>query len=70
MYRTAFRFVLLRNRAASSAFKSSGLKIAGSAARLTVPSGVMASLPTLRVSGTCFARTTIFNCFFHLYYFK
>ena len=53
----------LMKSAASRAFKSSGLKIAGRAARFTVPSGVMASLPTFRVSGTCFASTTIFRCF-------
>ena len=34
------------------------------AARLTVPSGVMASLPTFRVSGTCLASTTIFKLMF------
>ena len=51
-------------RACSSALRSSGLKIAGSAARFTVPSAFMASFPTLRVSGTCLARTTIFNVFF------
>ena len=39
------------------------LKMAGKAARFTVPSAFMASLPTLRVSGTCLARTTIFNVF-------
>ena len=47
--------------ACSKAFRSSGLKIAGSAARLIVPSAFMASFPTLRVSGTCFASTTIFK---------
>ena len=45
----------------SKAFRSSGLKMAGSAARLIVPSAFMASFPTLRVSGTCFASTTIFK---------
>ena len=48
-------------RACSKAFKSSGLKMAGKAARLTVPSAVIASLPTFLVSGTCFASTTIFK---------
>ena len=44
--------------AASSAFRSSGLKTAGSAARLTVPSSFIA-WPVIRlVSGTCFAHTT------------
>ena len=37
------------------------LKIAGKAALFTVPSAVMASFPTFRVSGTCFASTTIFK---------
>ena len=47
--------------ACSSAFRSSGLKMAGSAARFTVPSAVMASFPTFLVSGTCLASTTIFK---------
>ncbi len=51
---------LSRNRSASSsAFRSSGLKMAGRAARLTVPSSFMASPPTLAVSGTCLTRTTM-----------
>ena len=54
----------LSTSACSSALRSSGLKIAASAARLTVPSAFIASLPTLRVSGTCLASTTIFNVFF------
>ena len=35
--------------------------MAGRAARLTVPSAVIASLPTFLVSGTCLASTTIFK---------
>ena len=50
-----------RRSACSSALRSSGLKMAGRAARLMVPSAFMASLPTQRVSGTCFANTTIFK---------
>ena len=45
--------------AISRAFKSSGLKTVGKAARFTVPSAFMASAPTLCVSGTCLAKTTI-----------
>ena len=51
----------LENEKIVTAFRSSGLKMAGRAARLMVPSAFMASLPTLRVSGTCFANTTIFK---------
>ena len=54
-------FCSFKRRACSRAFKSSGLKMAGRAARFTVPSAVMASLPTFRVSGTCLASTTIFK---------
>ena len=54
----------LMRKACSSAFKSSGLKIAGNAARLMVPSAFIASLPTFRVSGTCLASTTIFKLIF------
>jgi len=35
-------------------------------ARVTVPSAFMASLPTLRVSGTCFAKTIILYDFIQL----
>ena len=44
-------------RACSRALRSSGLKMAGSADRFMVPSSFIASLPTLRVSGTCLAST-------------
>ena len=53
-------------RACSSAFKSSGLKMAGNAARLMVPSAFIASLPTFLVSGTCFASTTIFKLILYI----
>ncbi len=59
-------FCSFRRRACSRALRSSGLKMAGSAARLTVPCGVMASFPTLRVSGTCLASTTMFKLIFLL----
>ena len=52
-------FCSLIRSACSSAFRSSGLKIASRAARFTVPSAFIASLPTLRVSGTCLASTMI-----------
>ncbi len=45
--------------AISSAFRSSGLKMADSAARFIVPSLVITSPVMLWVSGTCFARTTM-----------
>jgi hypothetical protein len=47
-----------------------GVKTAGSAALFTVPLAFMASLPTLRVSGTCLASTMILNPFisFAAYY--
>ena len=48
--------------ASSSAFRSSGLNTAGSAARLMVPSSFMASPVTLAVSGTCLTRTTMRSC--------
>ena len=57
-------FCSFKRRACSNAFKSSGLKIAGRAARFTVPSAVIASLPTFLVSGTCLASTTIFKLIF------
>jgi len=41
------------SNAVSRALRSSGLKIAGKAARLTVPSDFMASAVTFAVSGTC-----------------
>lgn len=50
-------YMSLSLRACSRALRSSGLKIAGRAARLIVPSSFIASLPTLRVSGTCLAST-------------
>src|SRR5690554_3003869 len=50
--------------ACSNAFKSSGLKMAGSAALFTVPSAFIASFPTLRVSGTCLANTIMLNAMF------
>ena len=54
-------FASFNLKACSNAFKSSGLKMAGNAERFTVPSGVMASGPTFRVSGTCLASTMIFK---------
>ena len=45
--------------AASSAFRSSGLKIAGNADRLTVPSSFIASAVMLAVSGTCLTSTML-----------
>ncbi len=44
--------------AISSAWRSSGLNIAGSAPRFMVPSLVITSPVTLCVSGTCLTRTT------------
>ncbi len=49
----------LISRAVSRAWRSSGLKIAGKAARLTVPSSFIASAVTLAVSGTCLTHTTL-----------
>ena len=54
-------FCSFKRNACSKAFKSSGLKIAGSAARFTVPSAVIASFPTVLMSGTCLASTMIFK---------
>ena len=58
----------LHASAISNAFKSSGLKMAGRAARLMVPSSFMASLPTLCVSGTCFANTTILKSLLFIFF--
>ena len=51
-------YVSLTQSAASRAFLSSGLKIAGRAARLIVPSAFIASPVTFWVSGTCLMQTT------------
>lgn len=48
-----------RNMAPFVEAEPSGLNMAGSTARLIVPSAFIASLPTLRVSGTCLANTMI-----------
>jgi CRP-like cAMP-binding protein len=51
----------LRSRAISRAFMSSGLKTAGRAERLSVPSSFMACVETAAVSGTCLMRTTMLS---------
>ena len=56
-----------RTRAASTAFRSSGLVMVAMEARFRVPSGFTATLP--EVSGTCLTQTMIFISICLLSYF-